>query len=274
VDKVACIVLNRNIPDVTDRLVEHINHFDGLVSDVFVLESGSNHDKLSKYVTWHADWEEAMRDGLRYPRGMNYALGRLWDDNIFKNYKAFFLLTNDTEFENKPTIAPLMEILDQHSKVGILSPCSCTWGEKHLLTKTPTKYFWYILNNALLLRREFIEDICCLDEPHHFNFLFDGSNFRGWGTESEIIAKGYMNDWAAAITSLVWAEENESHLLNYSDLIRTTPYRENLVLYLNEGAAWVKKKYGFRNKWALQQYVKMCYDNFFEFSPELSEYKL
>ena len=35
--------------------------------------------------------------------------------------------------------------------------------------------------------------------------LFDGNNFRGYGSEHEPIAKAYANDWAAAITSEVWA---------------------------------------------------------------------
>ena len=56
------------------------------------------------------------------------------------------------------------------------------------------------------------------------NFLFDGDNFRGYLSESEIIAKAYVNDWAAAITNKVFAEENESYLLNKSDLIKTESY--------------------------------------------------
>ena len=39
------------------------------------------------------------------------------------------------------------------------------------------------------------------NKPNYLNFLYDGNNFRGYGTESEIIAKGYSNYWATAITS-------------------------------------------------------------------------
>ena len=70
------------------------------------------------------------------------------------------------------------------------------------------------------------------------NFFFDGSNFRGYGTESELIAKGYANDWAAAITNRAWAEENETHLLNKADLIRTETYEENIRLYLEDKCLW------------------------------------
>ena len=47
--------------------------------------------------------------------------------------------------------------------------------------------------------------------------------------ESEIIAKAYSNDWAAAITTKVFAEENETYLLEKSDLIRTDDFFENRI---------------------------------------------
>ena len=72
-------------------------------------------------------------------------------------------------------------------------------------------------------------------------------NFRGYGMESELIAKGYLNDWGSAITSEVFVEENESYLLNHSQLIKKTePYNKNLELYINEGNEWMHKKYGFK----------------------------
>ena len=47
---------------------------------------------------------------------------------------------------------------------------------------------------------------------------------RGYLTESEIIAKAYANDWAAGITTKVFAEENETYLIEKSDLIRTDDF--------------------------------------------------
>ena len=272
--RVATIILNRNLPDVTDSLVAHINQFDNDITDVYVVEAGSDRDNLSKSVTWLADWPEAQALGLRYCRGMNYGLSQLFIEQKFKQYDAFFLLTNDTELQSKKTIAPLVEILDQHPRVGILSPCSTRWGERFLLENGSTKYFWFIHNNAYLLRREFVESIFNEDEPDAMNFLFDGSNFRGYGSEHELIAKAYANDWAAAITSSIWASENESHLLEKTDLIKTEAFEENMKLYIQEGRAWMRKKYGFNSHWSMQQYVKSFYDHFFEFHPELSEYRV
>jgi GT2 family glycosyltransferase len=117
----------------------------------------------------------------------------------FNDYDAFFLLTNDTELQERPSVAPLLDIMNRHPRLGILSPCSNRWGERLLLDKQTTRYFWFIHNNAYFLRRQFIESIANADEPDAMNFLFDGSNFRGYLAESELIAKAYANDWAAAI---------------------------------------------------------------------------
>ena len=272
--RVATIILNRNLPEVTDRLYEHLAKFDGDLTDIFVVEAGSDSNKLSKYCTWHAKSPDVMKNGLRYGRGMNFGLLQLFNEGKFEKYDAFFLLTNDTEFKEVATLAPLVELLEKHPRVGILSPCSERWGERLLLEKEHTKYFWFIHNNAYLLRREFIEMICDKEHLDKMDFLFDGTNFRGYGCENELVAKAYANDWAAAITTDVWAAENESHLLENADQIKTQGYEENLQLYLDEGRHWMRKKYGFNSHWSMQQYVKSFYDKFFEFHPEYSQYKV
>jgi hypothetical protein len=271
---IATIILNRNLPDVADKLYEHLIKYDGEETDIYVLEAGSDDDKLSKYCTWYANSDEIINYGLRYSRGMNYALLQLYKEKKWEQYEGFFLITNDTEFSNSKTVKPLLEILKEHQKVGILSPCSLRWGEKLLLQKEQIKYFWFINNNALLLRRNFIENIMEKEKSNYMNFIFDGTNFRGYFSESELIAKAYANNWAAAITSKVFAEENESYLLKKSDLIKTESYDENIRLYLQEGLIWLRRKYGFNSRWSMQQYVKSFYDNFFNYNPELKRYKI
>jgi len=272
--KIATIILNRNLPEVTERLYEHLSKYDGDQTDIYVVEAGSDTNKLSRYTTWHANSDDVLAKGLRYGRGMNFGLVELLNEGKFDQYDAFFLLTNDTEFKNCSTLSPLMEIMNEHPRVGILSPCSERWGERLLLKGESTKYFWFIHNNAYLLRREFIESICDKEKPEVMDFLFDGTNFRGYGSEHELIAKAYANDWAAAITTQVWASENESHLLDHADQIKTEGYEENLKLYIAEGRRWMRKKYGFNSHWSLQQYVKGFYDKFFEFHPEYNQYKI
>lgn len=272
--RVATIILNRNLPEVTNNLYEHLKKYDQNQTDIFVLEAGSDQENLSKYYTWYANEPDIMKNGLRYNRGMNYALLKLFKENNWNKYDAFFLITNDTELSSKKTINPLMSLMDKQKNLGIISPCSEKWGEKFLLKKQTTKYFWFIHNNAYLLRRKFIESVMETNDPNFMNFVFDGTNFRGYLSESELIAKAYLNDWAAAITSEVYAEHNETYLLNKSDLIRTEGFSENLKLYLEEGRRWIKSKYGFSSHWSMHQYTKTLYDQFFKHHPELNKYKL
>ncbi|MDC0408502.1 hypothetical protein OAM36_03065 [Candidatus Pelagibacter sp.] len=272
--RVATIILNRNLPEVTNKLYEHLQKYDQNLTDVFVLEAGSDPDKLSKYCTWYVKEKNTIKHGLRYNRGMNYALLNLYNEKKWNKYDAFFLITNDTELSLKKTIDPLISIMDKHKNLGILSPISKNWGEKFLLKREKTKYFWFIHNNAYFMRRKFIETIMETNNPNFMNFVFDGTNFRGYLSESELIGKAYLNDWAAAITSKVYAEHNETYLLNKSDLIRTEGFNENLKLYLEEGRQWIKRKYGFSSHWSMHRYTKSLYDQFFEQHPELNKYKL
>ena len=272
--KICTIILNRNLPEPTNSLYEHLIRYDNKYNDTYVIEAGSDEDKLSKYCTWFVNTPEVIKNGLRYGRGMNYALLELFKGKNWEKYDAFFLLTNDTELYPIETIKTLQNVLEEHPKVGILSPASRDWGEVNLLKDSKTKYFWFIHNNALLLRREFIESIMEKDNPNYLNFLFDGNNFRGYLIESEIIAKAYANDWAAAITTKVFAEENETYLLEKSDLIRTDDFFENRRLYLEEGEIWIKRKYGFNSRWTMNQYVKFFYDQFFLYNPYLEKYKI
>lgn len=272
--KTATIILNRNLPVVADVLYKSVAKYDSSLTDIFIVEAGSDEDKLSKNCTWWANWDEAKEHGLRVPRGFNYGLCQLWEEGRFTDYDQFFLLTNDTEFKDESILEPMLDELDKHPRVGILSPCSKRWGERRLLEKQTTGYFWYVQPTAYLIRRQFIETIMEEEEPTYMNFFYDGSNFRGYGTEIELIAKGYANDWATAITTRVWAEENEQHLKSKADLIKTETFDENVKRYVEEGKQWMRRKYGYNSRWSMQMYAKFLYERFFEYYPEYTKYQI
>ena len=48
--KVATLILNRNLPKVTDKLFDHINKYDGKFTDIFVIEAGSDKENLSDQI--------------------------------------------------------------------------------------------------------------------------------------------------------------------------------------------------------------------------------
>ena len=271
--KTATIILNRNLPDVTDSLVSHLRKYDGDFTDIFVIEAGSDENNLSKNVTWHVNDEFTLAHGLRYPRGLNFALKKLYEENKLNDYDSIFFITNDTILQNQKTIEPLRHALVEHNRIGILSPCSRDWGEKIILKDEKIKYFWFIHSHAYFIRKEFIEDLCNFDDDY-INLLFDGNNFRGWGLETELIAKGYANNWASAITDEVLIDENNSLLIEKSDLIKTEKFDENLKLYINEGKQWMRNKYGFKSKWDMIFYAKSFYNDFFKKNQNLLKYKI
>ncbi len=270
--KFATIILNRNLPKITDKLYRRIKKDND--TDIFVVESGSKKKNYSKYATWVANWQSVKKNGLRFPRGMNFALSNLWKENKFEKYEFFLLLANDAEIKSKDCLKKFEKIFKKHPRMGLLSGCSSNWGEKLLLKKNKTMYFWHMENHAIALRKDFVLDIMNTKKPGYMNFLYDGNNFRGYGTESELIVKAYSNFWSAAITSEIEINENQSHLINKSDLIETENYDKNLKLYIKEGQEWMKKKYGFKSKWSMQMYAKTFYDKFFEYYPEYKRYKL
>ena len=51
--RVATIILNRNLPDPTDKLYEYIFNNEEKLTDIYVVEAGSDNEKISKYCTWH-----------------------------------------------------------------------------------------------------------------------------------------------------------------------------------------------------------------------------
>jgi len=271
---VAAIVLNRNLPEVTDALCERLERSSGDVADIFVVESGSDRDRLSRRCTWWADWPESLEMGLRYPRGFNFALSRLLAEGRYGDYEHFLLLVNDAEIPAEPWVAALLEVMREHPRVGILSPCSRTWGERELIGPEGVRYFWHMSQIAWLLRRRYVDDVRELEEPTYMNFLYDGENFRGYESEIELVIKGYINDWASAITTRAFVDEDKNHLVTKHQLIRTEPFEESVMKCVQEGRRWMRRKYGFHSRWCMQMYAKLFYESFFVNYPYLAPFRI
>ena len=88
--QVCTIILNRNLPVITDALYKNLKK-NNSNSDFFILEAGSDNKNLSKNYTWHAKSKKIKKNGLRFARGINYAITQLIAENSFDKYDAFFL---------------------------------------------------------------------------------------------------------------------------------------------------------------------------------------
>ena len=113
-----------------------------------------------------------------------------------------------------------------------------------------------------------------LEMPNHTNFLYDGSNFRGYNADIELIAKAYANDFGVAITNKASFKEDTTLTDRNAEVIRTDHLEQNQAAMLAEGLAWLRRKYGFNSRWAMVHYVKTFYNLFFENNPDYLKFKL
>lgn len=272
--RVAVIILNRNLPGPTNSLCEYFLSDTKSSPDVYVVEAGSEDDRLSRFCSWHVNDPITRENGLRFNRGINYGLVELLKAGKFRDYEAFLFCTNDTEFKVDAAVSKLVSTLHEYPNVGVLVPCSHDWGEKLLLQEFSTKFLWTVHSCTFMVTRSLVEEIADFNEPSYLDFLFDGNNFRGFMSETELVVKGYANNYATAITSNVTFVENNSYIIEKSELIRTVPNSTNLDLYVEEGLSWLKKKYGFNSRWGMHAYSKGMYDEFFRNFPHLGKYRI
>lgn len=262
---IATLILNRNLPDVTDRLAEHVLRWDADVTDVYVIESGSAPDRRSRYASFVADWPEAVRDGLRFARGFNFGLLEL---EKRQRYAYYFLVCQDSVFPDEPTLGILLEVMERYPRIGILSPSSPDWGESKLVPPGETRLFWFINHIAWLYRGAFVDQIKNTEDPSFVEYLYDGTNFRGYGCDIEMIGKAYANDFGAAITARATFREDAKLTDQRAGEMRTDPQAINRPRMYEEGLRWMRRKYGFNSRWSMTTYVKAFYNQFFENHPE------
>lgn len=267
--KLAIIILVRNNPNQVVKLHETMTKWADVETDFYVVECGTKKDNLSGIHSFYADWPFAIENGLRYPRGINFALEHIHLNGKLKEYDAIMFLNSDVVVPHKAFLSVLLRILDKNPKLGIISPSSAAWGETLLLGKNNLRCFWHIHNNALMFRREALLDLLNFAEPNHMGFLFDGHNFHGFCCELEVISKAYLNGWAAAITSEVFIERDSEYLFDFTVPGNIKKQQLPVLKAVEEGRNWMKQKYGFNSHWDFLWYAKSAHDTFFKYNHEL-----
>lgn len=264
----AILVLNRNLPDHTNRLCEQLLSESSEFSDLYGIESGSSQEGISNYCSFWARWDDAIKDGLRYARGFNYGLSELMKLGRFYDYKYYLLVCNDVDI-SMPMVPVLRALMEAHPKVGIISPVAIDWPEQDLMNGREIAYCWHINHVIWMVRREFMESVIANGNGDHMNFLYDGSNFRGYFCDMELIAKGYANEFATAITNRTTFHEKQQILKDQNRLIASDPYEINQRRVFAEGKRWLRSKYGFNHKEQMETYCHLLFERFFTLHPYL-----
>lgn len=271
--RVATIILSRNLPERVDQLVRELRRHDNDDLDVYVVEAGTDRERLSEHHTTWANSDEAMQEGLRPARGFNLGLLELVRRGTLRDYDFIFMVRATVELDG-PVVSRLLDQLEEHPRVGIISPCGQAWEEQELIGPGSLKYVWHINHYAWMVRRELVELLMDHESPSVESLLFDGTNFRSYGTDTELIVKGYINEYATALTTAVFLQEDQALLKTRADLIRTDPYDVNARKVFDEGFRWMRRKYGFTTRLQLHEYAELWYDRFFELHPSLEQHRL
>lgn len=262
---IATLILNRNLPAVTDALADHIVKWNADVTDVFIVESGSTVEGRSRYEGFVADWPDAVEHGLRFPRGFNFGL---LEAEKRGPYEYYFLLCQDAVFPDEPTLEILLDEMRALPRVGILSPCSPDWGEAGLIPEGQTRLFWFVHLIGWLVRGELLDAIKNVGEPSYVDYVFDGTNFRGYDTDVEVVAKAYANEFGAGISQRAQFREDMDLTDRLAGEMKTDPQSVNRPVMFEEGRRWLRRKYGFNSRWNMVTYAKAFYNEFFERYPD------
>lgn len=258
---IATLILQRNLPHVTDQIVEHLKKWSEDITDIYVIESGSDEDKLSKYCSFWANWPEAREQGLHYCRGFNYGLLEL--DKTGKRYEYYFMVCGDSVFYDEPTLHVLLRKMEEYPKFGIISPLSPYWGEiAYFSDQEDTKCVWLIPHVAWMFRRSYLDAIITKENPSYLNYFYDGTNFRGYDADTELIIKAYLNDYAVAVTSAVKFHEQLDLTDKNAEVMKTDRQIEHQRLMYEEGLEWMRRKYGFTSKFGMRNWVQKAYKKF------------
>jgi len=273
---VATMVLQRNLPDITDILGDHIIKWNDDLTDLYVIESGSDDDKLSKFIdtTFHADWPEAKKMGLHFPRGFNYGLLELAKLN--KDYEYIMLCMGDVQLYDEPTVEIILSEFERLPRAGIIAPISPYHGDtKQLLDTNRTKAHWLMPHICWVFRRELIDKIAKQNDDYTImGYMYDGTNKRGYDTDTSLILQAYQNDYCFCVTDKAKHHEIADLTEKNYERMKTEPFNEHLDLMFKEGLAWLKKKYGFDSKQPMRDWARQEYNSFFMRHPELQDLKL
>jgi len=268
------LLLQRNLPNITEKFAENLLRHNSNVTDLYVIESGSDDKNITRYETFHADWEDARVNGLRTGRGFNFGLKSLIEKGL--DYEFIMMATGDTQLPEEPVVEMLIDEMDRAPKVGIISPIVWSWNERvtSFIGKKTTKAMYIpIPHICWMFRREAINDIILEKNPSVYDdFLYDGTNFRCYGVDTELMMRMYMNDWMFCVTSVTSQKEDyELTDRNYKKM-KTDSHSDHRRLMWEEGLGWFERKYGFKDKHGLTSLLQKEYISFFNRNPEASSF--
>ena len=239
--KTAIVVLNYNLPALTDQTCADIISRTKSDYDLYVIENGSDPNNLSKYCTNYIDTNLWVSGGLNY--GIRLAMEK-------EDYAAIWCLFNDVKFAPQGDVLSLMlSCMKKYPRIGIIKP---SWGNEWLLNESPLSNRNYAdpaisLAYAadplcMLFRTSMIKDISKklgpLNRP-----LWDESNKRNHGNAQLVQYMAYRHGWGTLTTNVFTTSETSSAADQNSLMARG----EEDAVWKSKGTieceAWIRKRW-------------------------------
>jgi len=255
------LILNRNLGEVCDLLVRDLKNRVCSSDTITVIDAGSVDGQESSYTNVKADDAYTREQGLRFGRGMNLGLKYRHENGLCNPW--VLMLPVDSEivsWDFNKLIAQASTI----KELVAIKPVSPHSPYNNLIQQASLKLAWNLEEGPWLIRSSFIEEQVKMSAKGEF---FSHENFRGYLTSLDLAYRAYANGYCLGITNHLVINENESHLLDRSDLIRTEPLDLNRKLLVSEGLEWLKNRYAIEDPWSFAQVVRLLYSRFLEENP-------
>lgn len=194
--KIAILVVSHNNPELTDSLCDGIiERTKGVEYDLHVIETGSNLNKLSKYMTL---W---VKEGVRMTRGFN--LLKKYADFTAKqkgySYDAYHIFVNDAKFiDGQDMTSLLWTQMKNIPDCGEINPYQVNIGPPHMRQNK--------MNLSGARKESFSEIICPMiraDVWNNIPDLLDNRFFYGWGLDYDIPHQLHNTEWRLYISDSV-----------------------------------------------------------------------
>ena len=124
--KVAVLIVSRNRPDLVGSLARYLERNASLNYDLFVVEAGTDDDKLSNYSTVRFQDDDFRGKAFAHNVAIDEAIRSARAKG--ESYDYYWVLMNDLVFaEGQDAMRTLVETMDRDRELGILSP-TCADG--------------------------------------------------------------------------------------------------------------------------------------------------
>lgn len=258
---ISAVIINRNLGTVCDNLVIRLQSFG--IKEIYVVEASTSTKLQSKFANVYPNDVSVTEKGLRINRGFNLGIHHA----ISKGESEWiFCLPVDTELINCDLnfLISQQNLMEDVAGIVPLEHGNSYLNEMH---NREIAIAWNLPEGPILLRRSFLNQFQSVFE----NSVFDHNNFRGYLSFIEIAIRIYSSNFALAVTKNITYQEREDYLLSMADLIKTEPLEINKYLLIEEGKKWLFEKYGFHNRWQLENIARLTYEEFLRINPKFKE---